>query len=86
MNNPILKIKDARNDYIEKTNKRPETIAINYDDGFKLLEQTVDSMNDSDNKIKNMLMKGDRKEIMNYINSGVEVFGIKLTVVDVVVS
>ena len=57
----------------------PETMAISYDDGIKLLEEYGDLSHHG--KIKNMIMNSDRDEIKKHLNS-CKVFGVKLVVAD----
>ena len=85
MNNLIQLIGKERQRYCIEESKYPQTMAVDYDDGVDLLRHFAKVCADKPQreKLSLMITKGDRAEIVKELN-GMMVFGMKLTVVDII--
>jgi hypothetical protein len=83
----LIDIQKARSKYFENGNDLPKTMAVDYENGLELLidfNRDLVFRSNCDTNIEEMLIEGDREKIKNFLNT-MTIFGMKLTVVDMVI-
>jgi hypothetical protein len=81
--NIINKIAIARTKFKESNNKSPARVAISYSDARELIEISLEMAPGVDKvKVKAMLKRDNREEIINHIESAT-IYGMKIVVVDI---
>lgn len=81
----MSRIADQRRNYIKHHGKQPKSIGISFLMGVNLIGAIIDNIPKPNNELKELLIEGDREKITEHLNS-MTLYGMKLTVVDMVVS